>query len=111
MITEVTAAILNWIRSLPKGEQIHGYPAPDAANRLQYSLDMLSKQAEERKKFLHPYESYQAKVDKTPIVLRDLFKPCEDYERCGVCGYDHEYDVANYIVQDEIRRIHEEKGQ
>ena len=72
MIPKVTATH-EWICSLPNGERIHGYPANEAADRLKVSLDMLRKQAEERKVFLHPYEVYTAKVDKSPIVLRDLF--------------------------------------
>ena len=52
MITEVTAT-LAWIRSLPKGEQIHGYPATEAAKRLEWAHDMLVKQEHEHNNVHH----------------------------------------------------------
>jgi len=33
----------------------------------------------------------------------------KDYEVCGTCGYDHEYDGENHITYQAIKQAHEEE--
>ena len=30
-----------------------------------------------------------------------------DYETCGTCGYDHEYDIVSQTAVDAMRKAHE----